>query len=54
MLTLRVPVQENFCSFQSLLERQFAVLLIVLIQQTPAVFGDYVLEKYLVRLNHNA
>jgi hypothetical protein len=54
MLTLRVPVQENFCGYQSLLERQFAVLLVVLIQQTPAVLGGYVLKKYLERLNCNA
>jgi len=47
MLTLRVPVQENFYSFQSLLERQFAVFLVVLIQQTPAVLGGYVLKNTL-------
>jgi hypothetical protein len=54
MLTLRVSVQERICSFQSLLERQFAVLLVVLIQQTPAILGGYVLEKYLEQLNRNA
>jgi hypothetical protein len=29
-------------------------LLVVLIQQTPAVLGGYVLKKYLERLNCNA
>jgi hypothetical protein len=54
MLTLTVSVLERICSFQSLLERQFAVLLVVLIQQTPAVLRGYVLEKYFERLNRNA